>query len=657
MALRHGESLELCGELEFLRGVACSEESIRERLERGGVIGHLAKCLATSLEELQAGHAATAEELHDKFVADGNCFKLQLGGRENFDDGLEGIVGRPIQGLDKSLEKGIRKDHCYEEDSKLPFDMPNKKAQTTSEIEWRFVCCPEDGADGKGPAPYNPVHGPELTPYGYPMPATPFVPYPKPDASREPWTLEHFEAELAKRNQQLAKHKTTLSRDEFIGARLYTSPMYLKYNAVLRGEQFRDNAKFAQEYAQLCRGNRYATTLHAINEAIIKLSTLTKVTSVYRGVWGGVLPDVCRAADEYGVRGGIEGGFMSCTTDKRTAFYYAIGGADKSKRSAGPAIVFESRQTGVGRGANIAWLSEFPEEEEILFAPLTAIDVQGSRVEGAVQVYEINVTVNMKSSLKQREQMLGLLADPNLINDDDSLRIAVNRAHRYGTTPADVVPKNLARLRDAGASVAARHAAVRTLGGLDPVVLSPHIAAIHEHLTDADWGVLRGEAQQVVEQAEATASGAAAVIARLEYPDRFVRMRAEKKLRHLEPGLLAQNATALVAMLQNADSGVRRAAVATLGELPPPVLAQHAAAVVDRPLKDDSELVRWAAVQTLGKLEPAELVMHASALAARRAADPSEDVRQAVVEMLGKLMTHHRDDPRVRGALQGVVLI
>ena len=51
------------------------------------------------------------------------------------------------------------------------------------------------------------------------------------------------------------------------------------------------------------------------------------------------------------------------------------------------------RPGGVGRGANIAWLSEFPEEEEILFVPLTAIDVRSSRVEGAVQVYEISVTV------------------------------------------------------------------------------------------------------------------------------------------------------------------------------------------------------------------------------------------------------------------------
>ena len=387
VALCHGETVQPAGELDFLRGVACSEESLRERLERGGVIGHLAKCLAISLEELQAGHAATAEELHDKFVADGMGFKLQLGGLESFDDGLEGIVGPP----DPSLDKGIKKDHCYMDDSKMLFDMPNKKAQTTSEAEWRFVCCPEDGEDGQGADKYAP-----LTEYGYPKPRKPFVPYPKPDdpeASRKPWPVQHFLAELRRINEQLARHKTEVNRDEFIGARLYTSPMYIKYNAVLRGEQFKDNTKFAQEYAQLCKGNKYVTTLHAINEAIIKLSKLTKATTVYRGVWGGVLPDVCRKADEDGVRGGIEGGFMSTTTDKKTAFYYAVGGADKSKRNSGPAIVFESRQTGVGRGANIAWLSEFPEEEEILFAPLTAIDVRSSRVEGAVQVYEINVTV------------------------------------------------------------------------------------------------------------------------------------------------------------------------------------------------------------------------------------------------------------------------
>ena len=124
-----------------------------------------------------------------------------------------------------------------------------------------------------------------------------------------------------------------------------TAQMYLKYNAVLRGLQF----EFARPaYDALCKGNRYATTLHSINSAIIKLSKLTEAGKVYRGVNGGVLPEGCRRKNSYGVRGGVEGGFMSTTLDRGTALFYAKGGADKSK--GGPALVFETQMGMVDRG-------------------------------------------------------------------------------------------------------------------------------------------------------------------------------------------------------------------------------------------------------------------------------------------------------------------
>ena len=89
--------------------------------------------------------------------------------------------------------------------------------------------------------------------------------------------------------------------------------MYLKYNAVLRGLQF-EVARPA--YDALCKGNRYATTLHSINSAIIKLSKLTEAGKVYRGVNGGVLPEGCRRKNSYGVRGGVEAEGVGDTRDK-----------------------------------------------------------------------------------------------------------------------------------------------------------------------------------------------------------------------------------------------------------------------------------------------------------------------------------------------------
>ena len=57
---------------------------------------------------------------------------------------------------------------------------------------------------------------------------------------------------------------------EVLAARLYTGPMFTKYNAVLRGHT--GNKYLEDQFKQLCENNMYASTLHAINSAIIKLS-------------------------------------------------------------------------------------------------------------------------------------------------------------------------------------------------------------------------------------------------------------------------------------------------------------------------------------------------------------------------------------------------
>ena len=98
---------------------------------------------------------------------------------------------------------------------------------------------------------------------------------------------------------------------------------------------------------------RYTTTLHVINSAIIKLSKLTSATKLYRGVSGALLPRPFWTPNQYNVRGGVEVAFMSCTEDKEVALKYAA-----SKKKA--AIVFEVKQGMVDRGADVAWLSQYP---------------------------------------------------------------------------------------------------------------------------------------------------------------------------------------------------------------------------------------------------------------------------------------------------------
>ena len=60
-----------------------------------------------------------------------------------------------------------------------------------------------------------------------------------PDKDRQPLPFEAFAVEFDKRNRQLAQAgEPTLIPEEFFGARLYTGPMYMKYNIVLRGLRF-----------------------------------------------------------------------------------------------------------------------------------------------------------------------------------------------------------------------------------------------------------------------------------------------------------------------------------------------------------------------------------------------------------------------------------
>lgn len=111
--------------------------------------------------------------------------------------------------------------------------------------------------------------------------------------------------------------------EELLGGRLYTGPMYMKYNAVLRS--YSGDAYLLKQYKELCLGNQYVSTIHAINSCVIKLSKLSVAGKVWRGVCYGKLPDCFWTANAEGIRGGVEFGFGSCTREKQQAVHYATG--------------------------------------------------------------------------------------------------------------------------------------------------------------------------------------------------------------------------------------------------------------------------------------------------------------------------------------------
>ena len=74
-------------------------------------------------------------------------------------------------------------------------------------------------------------------------------------------------------------------------------------------------------------------------------------------------------------------GFMSTTVDRGVAAAYASAPGK-------PGLVFELSQGMVDRGADISFLSYYPHEREVLFAPLCGLEVRGSRVTGTTAVLD-----------------------------------------------------------------------------------------------------------------------------------------------------------------------------------------------------------------------------------------------------------------------------
>ena len=106
--------------------------------------------------------------------------------------------------------------------------------------------------------------------------------------------------------------------------------------------------------------------LAASNSCVIKLSKLTKAGKVWRGIKDATLPKEFWVPNEMGVRGGIEYGFSSTTTDKTQALFYA--GSDELK-DGDASTIFEMQMGMVDRGADLSWLSQYPHEKEVLLPP------------------------------------------------------------------------------------------------------------------------------------------------------------------------------------------------------------------------------------------------------------------------------------------------
>ena len=100
----------------------------------------------------------------------------------------------------------------------------------------------------------------------------------------------------------------------------------------------------------------------------VRRMVLPKGRVVYRGLKDLGLPEDFLMEDRFGVRGGVEFGLMSTTQDQKVAIQYAESNTPS---------VFEIKVGAVSRGASLQDLSQYQGEQEILFPPLSYLEVTG----------------------------------------------------------------------------------------------------------------------------------------------------------------------------------------------------------------------------------------------------------------------------------------
>jgi hypothetical protein len=299
-----------------------------------------------------------------------DTFVMPCGKMEDFHKGVSSRIGFPHLEFEKTMEA----EHCSMAGCDMSFTTRNYGITTTAKAEWGVV------VRGEAPPPEHMAHG---------------------------RIMVQVEDKLRRINEEFAKKslETRLRREEVIAVVLYTGPMYMLYNCVLARWSNPTNL-----WDALRRGNNlFTTTLSVLVSAVQKLSSITVIPDglkLYRGTGGlGYLPEHFSQPDEFNCRGMTEWGFMSCSEDKEVAMGYS--GAAQGRPHA---MVLEIESSVVDRGAVVSEFSQYPEEAETLFLPMSYVVQSGERrLErsgmGEVTVVPVRVSVNLKAErLEQLEE-------------------------------------------------------------------------------------------------------------------------------------------------------------------------------------------------------------------------------------------------------------
>ena len=364
-----------------------SDENLPVSAHESAIRSFSAKFADVPIEEVIEDEEADAGSIMDKdsIVAPPRQQTLELyyGTQADWSAGLGALIG-PCPSR-QEWENLIEVEHLHSEDSFSMFISPNYGCKTFSAAEFYFVRDPVEGLRKlnltRYPQEANLMAEPELK-----------------CRCRQPRQLKDFEEDMRQINARLAQVKShrRLDKVHLLALRLYTGACFVKYNGVCRAASADAPPFFVRNRDALCQSNRYVATIHAINDGIQTLTPLTRCEKVYRGISSGHLPPHFLRPDMNNLCLGVEFGFLSTTTNLDTALEYA-------SRSSG--ILFELSMSLRDRAADLSFLSQYPHEAELTFAPLLALDLRDSRVMGDVLIAEIRPTVPEASTSSSRDEL------------------------------------------------------------------------------------------------------------------------------------------------------------------------------------------------------------------------------------------------------------
>ena len=146
----------------------------------------------------------------------------------------------------------------------------------------------------------------------------------------------------------------------------------------------------------------YVTSIHTLVSAITQLARISKVPSsrkVYRGLGGYALSDSFFNPDERNTKGGVDFSFISTSQDWDVAVQYSGGHKQRG-------VVMEISVGKIDSGAQLDKLSQYENEKEVLFPPLSNLEAVGdSRIEtiggDRILIVPIKINLNLKSKTIQ----------------------------------------------------------------------------------------------------------------------------------------------------------------------------------------------------------------------------------------------------------------